>query len=100
VIPYIGREEAWVMSEPENLILAHLREMWADMTARFDELDSKFERRFAAIEARLDKLDANAAKFMRSFVGHRTMTERTFASFEVQLEQLEARVTRLERAGA
>ncbi len=37
---------------------------------------------------------------MRSFIGHRSMTERTFASFEVQLEQLEARLTRLERAGA
>lgn len=84
------------MSEPENLILAHLRELRADMTARFDTVD----RRFEAIEARLDKLDANAVKFMRSFVGHRSMTERTFASFEVQLEQLEARITRLERAGA
>ena len=31
------------MSEPENLILAHLRELRADMTARFDELDAKFE---------------------------------------------------------
>ncbi len=40
------------MSEPENLILAHLRELRADMTARFDELDARFERRFAAIEAR------------------------------------------------
>jgi hypothetical protein len=48
----------------------------------------------------LDKLDANAVKFMRSFIGHRSMTERTFASFEVQLEQPEARLTRLERAGA
>lgn len=55
------------MGEPENLILAHLRELRADMTARFDELDARFERRFAAIEARLDKLDANAVRFMRSF---------------------------------
>lgn len=88
------------MSEPENLILAHLRELRADMNARFNELDAKFEKRFEAIENRLDKLDANAVKFMRSFIGHRSMTERTFASFEVQLEQLEARLTRLERAGA
>ncbi len=51
------------MSEPENLILAHLRELRADMTARFDAVD----RRFEAVEARLDKLDANAVRFMRSF---------------------------------
>ncbi len=38
----------------QNLILAHLRELRADMNARFDALD-QFGGRFDAVEARLDK---------------------------------------------
>lgn len=75
------------MNEPDNLVLVHLREFRADMNAQFAEQNARFGDRFAAIEKRLDKLDAAALRFMRTFVGHRSMTERTFASFEIQLDR-------------
>lgn len=84
------------MSERDSLILAHLRELRADMNARFDPVDG----RLAAADGRLDRIEAANLKFMRTFVGHRSMTERTFASFELQFEQIEARLTKPERAGA
>ena len=31
------------MTEPENLVSAHLRELRADMSARFDAVEQRFE---------------------------------------------------------
>jgi ubiquinone biosynthesis protein UbiJ len=76
------------MAEPENLILVHLRELRADMTARFDAVD----RRFEAMDKRLDAMHANGMKALKSFIGHRTMTERSMASFDDEVQRLRKRV--------
>jgi hypothetical protein len=76
------------MAEPDNLILAHLRELRADMTARFDAVDGRFE----AVEKRLEAMHGNGMKALKSFIGHRTTTERSMASFDDEVARLRQRV--------
>jgi hypothetical protein len=74
-------------SEPDNLVLAQLRELRAHM-----------DRRFEGIEQRMDRMDGNFLKAFRSFVGHRNMAERTVADHDGDLADLKRRVRRLEEA--
>ena len=69
------------MTEPDNLVLGHLRELRADINAPFE-----------GIEQRLDMMHANGVKALNSFVGHRTMTERSMASFDEEVTRLRKRV--------
>ncbi|HEX8663729.1 MAG TPA: hypothetical protein VF744_06830 [Beijerinckiaceae bacterium] len=80
------------MTEPENLVLVHLRELRAQMDARFDAV----EARLTAMDKRLDAMHLNGMKALRGFIGHRTMVERTIASFEDEITQLKQRVDELE----
>jgi hypothetical protein len=53
------------MSEPESLVLVVLREMRADMNARFAAVDARFaalEDRLEAIEKRLDVMHRNGER--------------------------------------
>jgi len=91
------------MAEPDNIVLVHLRELRADMGARFDEMERRFEavdKRFEAIEKRLDVMHTNGIKALRSFIGHRSIFERTMASVENDISDLKQRVERLEAARA
>ncbi len=91
------------MAEPENLVLKLLREIRADMDARFDAVDKRFDavdKRFEAIERRLEMMHRNGEKALRGFIGHRAMVERTMASFEDEISNLKQRVERLETAEA
>lgn len=76
------------MGEPDNLVLAHVRGLRADINTRFDGL----EKRFEAVEKRLDAMHANGMKALKSFIGHRTMTERSMASFDDEVSRLRKRV--------
>jgi chromosome segregation ATPase len=76
------------MAEPDNIVLAHLRELRTDINARFGEM----ERRLEAIEKRLDAMHANGMKALKSFISHRTMTERSMASFDDEVTRLRKRV--------
>lgn len=94
------------MTEPENLILVHLREMRADMSARFSSIDTRLqaletrlyslEPRFDRIEKRLEIMHANGDKALRQFIGHRAMVERSIASFEVDMREAKRRLELLE----
>ncbi|MFL5214774.1 MAG: hypothetical protein ACJ8DH_12920 [Microvirga sp.] len=53
------------MAEPDNIVLVHLRDLRADMNARFDAMESRFE----AIEKRLEMMHANGMKALKSFIG-------------------------------
>ena len=89
------------MAEPENLVLVLLRELRAEMNARFDAVDTRFKEvdaRLDAIERRLEIMHQNGEKALRQFIGHRAMVERTMASFEQDLSILKQRVDRLETA--
>jgi hypothetical protein len=79
------------MTEPENLILAHLQELRSDIKALEQRIDARFEQvdqRFELLEKRLDQLRANGLKALQGFIGHRAMVERTMASFEIELSKL------------
>ena len=93
------------MSEPENLILAHLRELRAEMAASRDELkgeikaaEERMTRRLQTMEKRIDAMHLNGVTALRGFIGHRSMVERTMASFESDVTALKQRVERLEGA--
>jgi hypothetical protein len=91
------------MSEPDNLVLAHLRELRTDMNRRFDEIEARFaemNQRFTALDTRLDRMHANGMMALRSFIGHRNIFERTMASVGDDISDLRQRVTRLEAAAA
>lgn len=45
------------MSEPDNFILKLLREIRAEMNARFDAAEARTDSRFASVEHRLDGVD-------------------------------------------
>ncbi|MBA3518903.1 MAG: hypothetical protein H0T75_14970 [Rhizobiales bacterium] len=84
------------MSEPDNLALVLLREMRADMNARFDAIENRLD----AMDRRLDVMHRNGEKALRGFIGHRAMVERTMASFEDDISSLKRRVEQLETAQA
>jgi hypothetical protein len=75
------------MSEPDNIVLAHLRELRADMNARLDK-----------IEQRLDAMQRNGQQALRQFVGYRAMVDRTIASFHLDIRAIERGVELLEAA--
>jgi hypothetical protein len=66
------------MSDPDNIVLAHLRELRADINARLDK-----------IERRLEMMHGNGEKALRQFIGHRAMVERTIATFQFDIRALE-----------
>jgi vacuolar-type H+-ATPase subunit D/Vma8 len=84
------------MVEPENIVLAHLRELRAELAQFREEVRSEFKRQ----DARLDAMHRNGEKALRGFIGHRAMVERTMASFEDEIATLKRRVERLETAQA
>lgn len=82
------------MVEPDNIVVAHLRELRVDMNARFDELEGRFEQRFEALDRRLGTMQANGIKTLQRFIGNRAIFERTMASVDSDLDQLKRRVDR------
>ncbi len=86
------------MVEPDNLILTLLRELRAQMDARFEALEGRMDARLDKIERRLEMMHANGDKALRQFIGHRAMAERTMASFEVDMREVKRRLELLETA--
>lgn len=71
------------MNDPDNLVLVHLRELRADI--------QKLDRR-------LDAMHRNGMTALKSFIGHRAMTERAFGSLDDDFKKLKARLDSLESA--
>jgi hypothetical protein len=86
------------MTEPDNLVLVQLRELRAELNASEQRMTERFEKRFNAIEKRLDAMHLNGVTALRNFIGHRAMTERTIGSIDEELAQSKRRVERLESA--
>ena len=82
------------MVDPDNHTLALLREMRAEMQARFDEI----ERRFDRIEKRLGGMHENGIEALKGLIGHRSMVGRSMASCEVDGSEPKRRVSALEAA--
>jgi hypothetical protein len=96
------------MAEPNNLVLAHLRELRADigewraeMNTRFEAVESRLNRignRLDLMDKRMDAMHRNGEKALRGFIGHRATVERTMASFEDEFSYLVRRVEEFEAA--
>ena len=89
------------MAEPDNLVLAILREMRAEMDRGHEEVQAQFAAvndRLDAMQTRLDAMHQNGIKALKGLVGHRAMIERTVASFEIDGSELKRQVEALEAA--
>jgi hypothetical protein len=75
------------MAEPDNLVLVLLREMGAEMNARFDQADVRAERMEKKLEA------VRQAAF-----GESLMARYTVAEVEDRLQAIEKRLERIETA--
>jgi hypothetical protein len=72
------------MAEPENLVLALLREMRAEVAemnarlstleVRIEAFEQRTEARLEAIERRLDVMHRNGGKALHGFIGHHAMS--------------------------
>lgn len=78
--------------EPNNLVLAILREFRSEMGDFRKEVGVEI----ADLRQRMDRIESNSLKAFKSFVGHRTMVERTVADYDSDLADLKRRVRRLE----
>jgi hypothetical protein len=83
------------MTEPDNVVLVHLRELRTEIRACREEV-KEVTRRLDKIEKRIDAMHLNGVAALRSFIGHRSMTERAMASFDTDFKELKQRVERLE----
>jgi hypothetical protein len=68
--------EQGMSSEPENLVLAHLRELRAE----FHEMHSDLAGRLERLDDRMKRMEANGRAALTRFMGHRSMAERSFAA--------------------
>lgn len=75
------------MTEPDNLVLRHLRELRTDMDQKFEAT----ELRFRAIERRLDGMH-------QAIMGESAMGRYTVADVEEQLDAIRGRLDAIERA--
>lgn len=93
------------MVHPENMTLVLLREMRAEnreaiavLRAEMQEGLAKVNARLDRLEKRLDVMQQNGMKALRSFVGHRIIFRRTISLFDNPMSRLEQRVGALEEA--
>ena len=62
------------MTEPDNLILVHLRELRADIKAMEESASDGFdaiEKRLENMEKHLDAMHLNGVTALRNFIAHR-----------------------------
>jgi hypothetical protein len=80
------------MVDPENMIIPLLREMRAETSAGFAAVDA----RFAAVEMRLNKVDATLTTFRHALGGDSLLGRILTSEFEERIEALERKVRDLE----
>jgi len=79
------------MAEPDNMILVLLREMRAEMNARFEEVREEFSR----VESRFDRLERRENIRQAAF-GESVLGRYAAAEVEERLERIEKRPEALE----
>jgi hypothetical protein len=81
------------MADPIDMILPLLREMRAENAARHEQSLEKF----AAIEQRLDKIEAAQLSFRQALTADSLLSKLVTGEFEQRIEALESKVHELER---
>jgi chaperonin cofactor prefoldin len=80
------------MAEPDNMILVLLREMRAEMNARFEEVREEFSR----VESRFDRLEKRLENIRQAAFGESVLGRYAAAEVEERLERIEKRPEALE----
>ena len=80
------------MAEPDNMILVLLREMRAEMNARFEEVREEFSR----VESRFDRLEKRLENIRQAAFGESVLGRYAAAEVEERLERIEKRLEALE----
>jgi chaperonin cofactor prefoldin len=80
------------MAEPDNFILTLLREIRAEMNARFGDMD----RRFDGVDERLDRVEKRIDSVKQAAFGESVLGRYAVAEVEDRLEKMEKRLRTLE----
>ena len=80
------------MAEPDNMILVLLREMRAEVNARFDEVHEEFTR----VDSRFDRLEKRLENIRQAAFGESVLGRYAAAEVEERLEHIEKRLEALE----
>jgi hypothetical protein len=80
------------VAEPSDIIVPLLREMRAEMNARFDHVDSRSE----VVERRLKKLEETLVSFRQALTADSLLSKLVTGEFEERIEALEKKVKELE----
>ena len=80
------------MPEPDNLVLVLLREMRAEMNARFAEMNERFD----GVDARFDRMEKRLEAVRQAAFGESLMARYTVAEVEDRLQDIEKRLAALE----
>lgn len=75
------------MSEPRDMIIPLLQDMREEMRSSFERVD----RRFSAIESRLDGIEKTQATFKAALASDTLMTRLVTGDYEMRLAELERR---------
>jgi hypothetical protein len=91
------------MTEPDNLVLVMMREMRASQERIEGDLavqkaeNAAIRDDLRVIKERVTRIESQSFKWLRQFIGHRTMVERSFASLEEDYVTLKNEVEDLRR---
>ena len=80
------------MADPVDMIIPMLREMRAEISARFDGVDVRLD----TVEKRLKALEDVQASFKQALVGDSLLSKRVTGEFEGWIEALERKARELE----
>lgn len=80
------------MAEPADMIVPLLREMRAEMNARFDHVDSRSE----VVERRLGKIEETLVSYRQALTADTLLSKLLTGEFEERIEALEKKVKDLE----
>jgi hypothetical protein len=73
------------MPESDNLVLVLLREMRAEMNARFGEMRTEMNERFDGVDARFDRMEKRLEAVRQAAFGESLMARYTVAEVEDRL---------------
>jgi chaperonin cofactor prefoldin len=84
------------MVEPDNFIVALLREMRAEMNERFQTLEIRMNGRFDVVDARFESMEKRLESVRQAAFGESLMARYTVAEVEDRLQDIEKRLATIE----
>jgi|SRR3954465_15154982 hypothetical protein len=84
------------MAEPADMILPMLREMRAELLARFERVEARVDAGFNTTNRRLDAMEKSLASFKQALTADSLLSKLVTGEFEERIETLERSIKRIE----